>query len=900
MLVVFKVLRTTCLIQRVGRSMGYLVLPSVSTAFKFIFIDIIEHRESACDMVEPYLSAVSPNGATSALVRLQKLKEQAHITWFAGFSTANFTVASGEVTAGEGDERVTELSQRGHDSDKSATSSLSSTDSHWQARSSRTGPVFSINFITDSIHQPRAADLVYTVVAHLKNVKSGGENSYLGYKVPLRICPFSNISQKGKYQALMFCKSLLVDHSVSFCKCAWTNKEPSQHRKLNYLETSERFPSQRMQSGSSDSSSWLPPFESRNPRAIVDDWYKSLYIDRSSSPPLGQPSSSVPQDLGTSESAGWRKRSFNDHSMTYAGGSGDPVNFDASLRLTQPQSTLPDAALRMSNWPQGQTSMMMRSGQPVVVGTPLPSSFRSTSNSDLQQSLLLQSQAPVPGTSRSASKTPLPSAFSNLQHFDFHHLMSAPQSQSQASMGTRHTVSDIQSLPSFSVPNSHFNTSDQPIASSSRIAPPPVFPEMTHTQFSHPRPSLEWTTPLGASALKFEAPPGLPYDFDFQNIQAPVSNSSSNVEPQPLPSFTSAQELNIRDAGSDGPLAGSSGRRTTETQRYRPSPLPGRSNEEIATIQDTVTQKIGHIRRANSNYKKHALKPMKIIQFKPAVAAELPRYTEPVLQSIIDASAAIENIKSCSQRHMSMLTFERGFFLAEGLVTVMIDEVLDAQADIARCPDGKYIGNLQRWKTSQDGTSHIAKLKGTSKMIWTDFEKTADIFALPAYSLSLNPAHNKEEMTASRIARIEILLTDFAYLDAWVKASRSPSNFLALLILFQLFNNDTGELRWFCIPFGHGAVLALIEHVLTVLKYFRSIAFGEKGWQKRLQNAIAVISTVYRSALLKLKGGSGWIEAGAPDEVQYLLFVERVSSLTSNAEWMFKQMLDGLCRAYSP
>ncbi|KAG1719445.1 hypothetical protein EDD22DRAFT_1029234 [Suillus occidentalis] len=147
----------------------------------------------------------------------------------------------------------------------------------------------------------------------------------------------------------------------------------------------------------------------------------------------------------------------------------------------------------------------------------------------------------------------------------------------------------------------------------------------------------------------------------------------------------------------------------------------------------------------------------------------------------------------------------------------------------AAVTSGAQIQTIRRWKTSQDGTSHIAKLKGTSKMIWTDFEKTADIFALPAYSLSLNPAHNKEEMTASH---------------AWVKASRSPSNFLALLISFQLFDNDTGELRWFCIPFGHGVVLALIEHVLTALKYFWSIAFGERGWQKCLQNTIAVISTV--------------------------------------------------------
>ncbi|KAG2139098.1 uncharacterized protein EDB93DRAFT_1106204 [Suillus bovinus] len=523
------------------------------------------------------------------------------------------------------------------------------------------------------------------------------------------------------------------------------------------------------ESSESDLPSWSPP-TSNSIEPVFDDWYQSLYANRLPPPPLGQPSNSVPQELGISvdvRSSVSTHDTLDDHAMTFGGGSSDHVNFDMSPRL--------------SHWPQGQPPAMMNR-QAVVFATPPPSSFRYPLNSHVQQSLFLESQAPVPGTSQIASETPLPSLFSNSQHFNSQHAVSATLSQSQAPMGTRHIISEIQSLPSFPGPNSYSNSNDQCIASSSHVVPLPVSLESNHIHSLHTGPSLQWKALLGTSTPNFEVPPRLLQEFHFQNFsQAPTSNNSFNFEllPRiPSSSLTLAHELNVQNTGSDGPLAGSSGRRTVDIQKHRFSPLPGSSDMNFTAIQDTITEKLGHA----------------------------------------------------------------------------------------------------RWKTSQDGTSFINKLKCISKTIWADFEKSTNIFVLPAYELSLNPMHSKEQNATLHIAHTETLLTNHTFLDAWI----------------MLLDNKSGQFKWFCVPFGHGVVVALIEYMLVTMGYSWSISFGESGWQKRLQNTITAISTVYHSALLKFKGDSGWIEAGAPDDTQYLLFVQRMSLLSEADKWMFEQLLDGL------
>lgn len=122
----------------------------------------------------------------------------------------------------------------------------------------------------------------------------------------------------------------------------------------------------------------------------------------------------------------------------------------------------------------------------------------------------------------------------------------------------------------------------------------------------------------------------------------------------------------------------------------------------------------------------------------------------------------------------------------------------------------------------------------------------------------------------------------------------------SLLTLFQLYVGD-GNTQQFRVPYAHISVLSLLDYMMEHQGYREFISLGRDGWETRLRHAIALISTVYHSALLKLKAGPGWESANvAFQEKQH--YDEAVKRLFSASEpeastITVDQLLHGLCRA---
>lgn len=80
------------------------------------------------------------------------------------------------------------------------------------------------------------------------------------------------------------------------------------------------------------------------------------------------------------------------------------------------------------------------------------------------------------------------------------------------------------------------------------------------------------------------------------------------------------------------------------------------------------------------------------------------------------------------------------------------------------------------WKSSGDGITHINKLKGAAKATFSEFQKFADIFLLPVYRLCVDlydvNLQGKDDVLAWRAKRIDSMLLNYAFIDAWIKVRR--------------------------------------------------------------------------------------------------------------------------------
>jgi hypothetical protein len=89
--------------------------------------------------------------------------------------------------------------------------------------------------------------------------------------------------------------------------------------------------------------------------------------------------------------------------------------------------------------------------------------------------------------------------------------------------------------------------------------------------------------------------------------------------------------------------------------------------------------------------------------------------------------------------------------------------------------------DLDQWKVRAGGLQEVQRLKGTVATILKDFETVARFSVLLAYGLSLVISQRGDALTAHRIALIESLLRNEAFLDGLIHVSESSLNFLLRL-----------------------------------------------------------------------------------------------------------------------
>jgi hypothetical protein len=98
---------------------------------------------------------------------------------------------------------------------------------------------------------------------------------------------------------------------------------------------------------------------------------------------------------------------------------------------------------------------------------------------------------------------------------------------------------------------------------------------------------------------------------------------------------------------------------------------------------------------------------------------------------------------------------------------------------------------------------------------------------------------------------------------------------------------------------GHIAAITLLNYMVMHQGYLESLSLGKAGWENRLSHAMALIKTVYHSALLKLKAGPGWKNAGLSlqEKEHYDEAIERLSSVSGLGALLLYQFFHGLRRA---
>ncbi|KAG1719055.1 hypothetical protein EDD22DRAFT_855118 [Suillus occidentalis] len=473
-------------------------------------------------------------------------------------------------------------------------------------------------------------------------------------------------------------------------------------------------------------------------------------------------------------------------------------------------------------------------------------------------------------------------------------------SQSSMGVGLRHVVSD-ETLGGGRRIVTPLTTG--PTVSQERPFPPyprdtqGVYPQWIGHSQQPEAPTASAQPKLDALSMPLPAMQG-PTFQPFLQTQPPMNNEYFGYRKTPNlppPSSKTLQDPNAQETASASLPTASGSHHTAFGERHgknsSSSLYYSRGQVSVTPIghtQEEVKLKVSRQRR--SRLKEHSMLPLKIIQYKPNDVddtAQLP--IQPPQESIVWQTRPLaEHVKDKSEDLMLTSIFQNGFFLGENTLTQMADDALSAAVD--RHPQGKA-GDLKMWKSSVDGITHINKLKGAAKATFSDFQKFADIFLLPVYRLCIDlydvNLQGKDDVLAWRAKRIESMLLNYAFIDAWIKLHVGNNNF-----------------QEFLIPFGHVAVISLIEYMMMKQGYYRYISLGTDGWEKRLEHTLAVITTVYRSAMIKLKADPGWPGEVAilsheeqSDSEYYDEVIKRLSSLPAHERAMLNQLMAGLCRA---
>lgn len=105
-----------------------------------------------------------------------------------------------------------------------------------------------------------------------------------------------------------------------------------------------------------------------------------------------------------------------------------------------------------------------------------------------------------------------------------------------------------------------------------------------------------------------------------------------------------------------------------------------------------------------------------------------------------------------------------------------------------------------------------------------------------------------------------------------------------------------GVVCTFRIPFGHSALVDLLEYVLEDLQYSRYICLNSDDWEPQLRNALSLAVASCGWALQKKVMGTGQMAFASQETVErYVNANLRMSQLAGTEKRMFVDELGRMC-----
>ncbi|KAG1859762.1 hypothetical protein F4604DRAFT_1684512 [Suillus subluteus] len=270
------------------------------------------------------------------------------------------------------------------------------------------------------------------------------------------------------------------------------------------------------------------------------------------------------------------------------------------------------------------------------------------------------------------------------------------------------------------------------------------------------------------------------------------------------------------------------------------------------------------------------------------VAQELPRSIQQASSSLLLVLTPmfIRDFKEDARISMIKALFQENLFLSPSELSTIAQKTLDTM--VTRCANQNpaHWPELILWKSGSDGKSCLTRLKGVLKEIHGDFQEVAVISWILAYGLSLDITNTRYEMQATRVADLTLLLSNYLFADKIVEVTMNDGR----IILCRT-------------PFGHAAILDMLEHIISCKQYSCYICLNVESWKPRLTNAIFLAVTTCAWSLENALSGP-WSAATKDfqtnaNRTRYTKLKSRLDPgmLSDDERLRLDELLDDMCDA---
>ncbi|KAG0700314.1 hypothetical protein DFH29DRAFT_876653 [Suillus ampliporus] len=238
----------------------------------------------------------------------------------------------------------------------------------------------------------------------------------------------------------------------------------------------------------------------------------------------------------------------------------------------------------------------------------------------------------------------------------------------------------------------------------------------------------------------------------------------------------------------------------------------------------------------------------------------------------------LRNMKEDAQIAMIKALFQQNLFPSTKENSDIATQALDDTVTRYSAMEGVNGNNLVQWKLGPDGKNLLARMKAAVKEIHSDFEQVAVLSWISAYGLSHNISMTKVDMQTARFARLTTLLSNHLFADE---------------VINMAMNN--GQIISYRTPFGHPAILDLLEQIICIMQYSCYISLDTDDWEPRLTNAIALAATSCAWSLEKglagpWSGGGVEFESDA-NRTRYNNMKSRLPMLSQDEASRFHELL---------